>query len=258
MSSSALAPRASRAARPARRRGIELLRQRDRVADVVAVPVGDEDQVDALRLASRSPGTSGSRSATGRRRSLAARGVEAEGRVAEPGECCSHGGSLEDRPVGGEHRRMTLRLASVAPRPRRRARGRGRRARLRVLRPRRGRPGGRASPLCRRSATCSTARCASRSTVASRCSRRWRSRSSSSATAVRAPLLAKARRRRSASRRSIGCARALRGPGARRRDASLARERSARPSASRLERQAAPPRRARGRSAAARRRTSRP
>ena len=53
---------------------------------------------------------------------LAARGVDAEGRMPEPGECRSHDGNLTGENVspcertvrcGGEHRRMTMRLASV-------------------------------------------------------------------------------------------------------------------------------------------------
>ena len=51
MSSGSPGRRASRAARPSRNGALELLRERDRVADVVVVAVREDDQVDALGLA---------------------------------------------------------------------------------------------------------------------------------------------------------------------------------------------------------------
>ena len=118
----ALRSRASRAARPCATTGQpNFLRERDRVADVVVVPVRDEDRVDPLGLllvvrALRVPV---------QERidvdALAARGVDAEGRVPEPGECRSHVQILRKRSRvrgpsgrGGEHRAHdALRLASV-------------------------------------------------------------------------------------------------------------------------------------------------
>jgi hypothetical protein len=67
-------------------RRLELLPERDRVADVVAVTVCQRDQVDALRL----PFRLGALGVPGQPRvdvdALAARAVEPEGRVSEPGE----------------------------------------------------------------------------------------------------------------------------------------------------------------------------
>ena len=145
----------------------ELLCERDRVADVVAVAVREEDRVDPLGLLLRV----GALRVPVQERidvdALAARGVDAEGRMPEPGECRRHdeilrgmlptelrsrasarepdygGGGRLCRPgaparisraseeeggsrgkhrfprvertvrCGGEHRRMTMRLASV-------------------------------------------------------------------------------------------------------------------------------------------------
>ena len=97
-------------------RALEPLVERDRLADVVAVAVGERDQVDALRLAlalghgrPREPGVDVD--------PLPARRIEPERCVAEPGEGSSHTGNLTEESASGPRkpRRMLRRLLPLGP-----------------------------------------------------------------------------------------------------------------------------------------------
>jgi hypothetical protein len=78
------------------------LRESDGVADVVAVAVREEDRVDALRALLRLRTARVSRQERVDVDALAARAVEAERRVPEPGESAvfRHAGTLEDHRGG--------------------------------------------------------------------------------------------------------------------------------------------------------------